>query len=91
MLEFDPWTQTPISANIGTFAVPLLMLLLTETHLKGVPHTISEKDGMLRLGDIKNCITVEYILVPQNASKLGFFEKKNMCLYVKEARILLMF
>ena len=40
ILEVDPWTRTPISANIGTFEVPLLTYVLIETHTQGVPHTI---------------------------------------------------
>ena len=52
ILEVKRWTWTPMSADIGTFAVPLLAYVLIETRLKGVPRTISEKYVVCRLGYI---------------------------------------
>ena len=54
ILVVDPWTRTPISADIGTFAVPLSTYILIKTHIKGVPSTISEKYTWMRIGLIKN-------------------------------------
>ena len=50
--EVDHWARTPILADIGTFAVPLLMYVLIETHKKGVQSTRSDKDAMLWIGYI---------------------------------------
>ena len=50
ILEVDCWTLTPISANIGTFAVPLLTYILIETNIKGVPRTSSDKYDVRGLG-----------------------------------------
>ena len=35
--EIDPWTQTPISLDIGTFAIPLSTYALIKPHIKWVP------------------------------------------------------
>ena len=37
ILEVDPWTQTQISINIGTFAITLLTYVLIKPHIKWVP------------------------------------------------------
>ena len=66
--EVDFWIQTPISADIGTFAVPLSTYVLIETHIKEVWSTIYYKDAVLWIGFILKLILVEDISVPQNAS-----------------------
>ena len=47
ILEVDPWTRTPILADIGTFEVPSLMYITIETQIKIVRRTISDKDAVL--------------------------------------------
>ena len=37
IFKVDPWTRTPILANIEALAVPISMYVLIETHIKGVP------------------------------------------------------
>ena len=55
-----------------------------------MPRTISDKYAVRRLGYITKDITVQEILVPQNASKIGFRGGgESMCLYVKLDRILM--
>ena len=66
-LEVNPWTWTPISADIGTFGLPLLTYVLIETQLKGLRITISYTASVLLIGFILKLILVEEILVPQNA------------------------
>ena len=46
-MEANPWTQTPILADIGNFAATLSTYALTENHKKGAPITISDKDAVL--------------------------------------------
>ena len=50
ILEFDTWTWTPISADIGIFEVPLLTCVLIENHIKGVTITRLYKDALLWKG-----------------------------------------
>ena len=50
--EVNPWTQTPISVGIGTFAVPLSTYILIKTQLKGVPTPSSYKEACIRTGHI---------------------------------------
>ena len=68
ILEVDPWTRTPILVDIGTFAVQLSTWLLIETHVKGVPHTRSDKYDVRRLVYIAKRILVQEILVPKKPS-----------------------
>ena len=70
---FGGWSldTDPNFSRIGTFAVPLLMYVLTETHIKGILRTLSDKDAVIWIGYILKGIIVEEILVPQNAPKLG--------------------
>ena len=58
-MEVDRWTQNPILANIGTFAVPLLTYMLIETHIKGVHITKSDKDAVLWISFILKDILEE--------------------------------
>ena len=53
ILEVDLWTRAPIFVDISNFAVPLLMYVLIENHIKGVPRDISDKDSVHRIGYIK--------------------------------------
>ena len=50
ILEVDPWTQTLISDDIGTFSVSLLTYVPIETHTKLVPRTLSEKYAVIWIG-----------------------------------------
>ena len=50
--EIDPWTQTPILLDIGTFAIPLSTYTLIKPHIKWVPITISDTDAGIRIGYI---------------------------------------
>ena len=50
--EANPWTRTKISANIGTFVVPILMYVLIETNIKVVKRTSSDKKSVLWIGSI---------------------------------------
>ena len=45
-------TQTPISADVGTFVVPLSTYVCIETHIKGVCSTSSDKDAVIWIGFI---------------------------------------
>ena len=63
MLEVDSWTRTLIPADIGTFVVPLSTYVLIETHIKVLPHTISDKDAVIRTGCIYKVNIVEDVLV----------------------------
>ena len=52
LFEVNPWTQTPILANIGTFVVPLSTYLPLENQIKWVFRTSSEKDAVIWNGSI---------------------------------------
>ena len=51
-LEVDPWTQTPISLDIGTFAIPLSPYVLIKNHIKRVPIPSLDTDTGIRIGYI---------------------------------------
>ena len=68
------WTQTPISANIGTFVVALSMYVLIETRKKGYAAT-SQKTTQCYVYVLFFKKTVEDILLPQKASTIYFLVK----------------
>ena len=47
--EVDPRTWTPISINIGTFDIPLLMHVLIKPHIKRVEIPISDTNAGIRI------------------------------------------
>ena len=52
ILEVDTWTRTPISLDIGTFAIPLSMYVLIKNHIKRVPITSLDTYTRIRIGYI---------------------------------------
>ena len=50
ILAVDPWTQTSILADIGTFALPFLTYILIESYIEEVTITHSDKDTVLCIG-----------------------------------------
>ena len=83
--EVDRWTRTPISADIGTFVVPLSTYLLIEACIKRLHRTILDKDAVLWIGYILKVIIVEEILVTQKAPTF-FVKYFSRGLNVKIAR-----
>ena len=62
----------PNFADIGTFVVPLSTYVIMKTGIKWVPFISSYKDAVRRLDYILKNNIAKTLLVPQNASKLGF-------------------
>ena len=50
--EADPWRQTLILVDTGTFEVTLSTYVLIVTHIKGVKIASLDKDAYIRIGYI---------------------------------------
>ena len=64
------------------FCGTIMAVTTNRNSYKGVPHRISDKDAVHRLDNILNGFIVKDILVPQNASELGF-KRINVFLYAQ--------
>ena len=88
ILEVNPLKRTPISADIGTFLVPLSTHVLIETHKKGVSRTNPDKDLVPWIGNIlKSYFSLRYIGNAKSIKCVFFCKIKSKGFKYKKSRI----